>query len=99
MQWPTFKTTFRKALENNTILGLIAIGLLAVNIVQAVSLARMRERVVLKPAQRTARAGGYRLGQRIAELSQLVCCLHCRHYVFRHAGDGGLYRPQHGTAV
>ena len=45
MQWPTFKTTFRKALENNTILGLIAIGLLAVNIVQAVSLARMRERV------------------------------------------------------
>ena len=49
MQWPTFKTTFRKALENNTILGMIAIGLLILNIVQGVSLARMRERVVLKP--------------------------------------------------
>ena len=49
MQWPTFKITFRKALENNTILGLIAIGLLIMNIVQAVSLSRMRERVVLKP--------------------------------------------------
>ena len=49
MQWPTFKTKLRKALESNTILGLVCLGLLFVAVLQQIKINSQHERIALKP--------------------------------------------------
>ena len=49
MQWPTFKTKLRKALENNTILGLVCLGLLVIVVLQQIKINSQHERIALKP--------------------------------------------------
>ena len=49
MQWPTFKTKLRKALESNTILGLVCLGLLFIAVLQQIKINSQHERITLKP--------------------------------------------------
>lgn len=49
MQWPTFKTKLRKALESNTILGLVCLGLLLITVLQQIKINSQHERIALKP--------------------------------------------------
>ena len=49
MQWPTFKTKLRKALESNTILGLVCLGLLFVAVLQQIKINSQHERIALRP--------------------------------------------------
>lgn len=49
MQWPTFKMKFRDALQTNTVLGAVSLGLLVVVVLQQIKINGDKERIALKP--------------------------------------------------